>query len=122
MRGSRHIRRVKEILRWEGMAGLSSILLSKAGYSAVGCYVGALETAEEQPKCPISIDVGSLGKDDLEDYLAFRGVNLATWYLDHLRAGHTCFAARIDGQLASVSWLSTKGGWLDDVEDRKSVV
>ena len=113
MTGFRQIRRVKEIVRWEGVEGLSSQLVGAAGYRPVGFFAVSVKTDEEPPQCLYTPEIGQLGVDDLKDYLAFRRGATADQFLGRLEAGHMGFAARVDGQLASVSWVDVAAMWTD---------
>lgn len=113
MIGPRQIRRVREIVRWEGIDGLSSQLLGAAGYRPMGFFAVPLKTDEEPPQCSYTPEIGPLGADDLEDYLAFRRGATADQFLGRLKAGHIGFAARVGGQLASVSWVDVEAMWTE---------
>lgn len=113
MIGARQTRRVKEILRWEGAAGLASQLLAAAGYRPLGFFACPTRADEDPPQCAHKPEIAQLGPDDLEDYLAFRRGATADQFLGRLEAGHVGFAARVDGQLASVSWIDLEAMWTE---------
>lgn len=108
--------RIRDILRWEGPRGLTARGLGALGYRAGDWYARPLD----EPIRPVAprpgVELGTLSEADLPEYLAFRRGATEGQFLGRLRAGHVCFSARLDGELASVTWVSTDTARMEAVD------
>jgi hypothetical protein len=99
--------RLWAILRREGMLGVRSRALALLGWRSYILYVRSLEAAAGVVAA-VPVEIDELRAEHVGDYLAFRP-GPAAGFLDRLRAGHACFAARHDGRIVAATWVARGG-------------
>ncbi len=101
------VRRLPEIARFEGVAGLVGRPLARLGVR-VYCWLCIDTDAEiERPAVPPGCALEELEPTATDEYLAFRRRSTAARFQGRLRDGHRCFAVRHGPDLIAVTWLSS---------------
>jgi GNAT superfamily N-acetyltransferase len=88
-------------------------MLASMGYRRVGWYVHSLHDPINPVEPRTTLEFAELSKEDVGRYLLFRRGAREKDILARLAAGNRCYAALCNGEIASVSWIAEKQGYLE---------
>jgi GNAT superfamily N-acetyltransferase len=97
-------RRLRAILRWEGLRGVTGRALALLGWERYLVFVRRLDEPVAPSTSTPSVDINELGPDDAEQYAALRPGG-SSLFRDRLRAGYACFAVWQAGRIVAVTWV-----------------
>jgi hypothetical protein len=104
--------RARQIVREEGLRSLWFKILGEVCYRRAIFFVCELEKASSEAPSSLPVELNTLQSDEIHEYLALYPGNDPDDIRRRLASGHTCFTARLNGQLIHVCWAATGHAWI----------
>jgi hypothetical protein len=111
------IGRASEILRAEGARVLWFRILGETVYRRMILFERQLEEPSmADVRCQIPLVISQLGKDEVDEYSAFRTGTDANEVRSRLEQGHLCWLARSEGTMVHTIWAAIGSAWIRYLE------
>jgi hypothetical protein len=109
----RVLRRLADIVVWQGPAGLATQVLALAGVRILHWYVlpSLRDAAPVESELPLAI--APLDAAESPAYLDFRRGATAEQFRSRFARGCQCYVARLDGAIVSATWIATGRGRIE---------
>lgn len=109
--------RVRQVLRHESLGNLLLRVVAAAGYRTgiwcAGWYVRPIEHLGEPADVGFQLEFVKLAATDADEYATFQRLTSAETFRKRLTESQHCYAARLDGRLATSMWFGTDSVWID---------
>jgi hypothetical protein len=106
-------RRVRAVLREEGMRSLWMRALSESIYRRMLVLEGTLADPPPWLEPPEGVEFAPLQPGEIDEYLRLRPDQRRGELEARLASGHVCFAARDRGRLVQTCWFAPDAAWIE---------
>jgi hypothetical protein len=110
------IRRVREVLRLEGIKGLVLKVLARLCYREIVLVERELRNLWLEPATDVPIQVRRLRRKDVPAYLELRLDQSEEDVLRRLDSGHFCYVTWTNGRMSSAVWMQDGPVWIPEVD------
>ena len=112
-----YLNRIYTVFSYEGVTGFiirsAAFLGYKTGFWFVGWYVKPLSASAGSAVQDQVVEVVELSVADVDDFVTCNNNVTPQVFEKRIESGSRCYAVRLDGRIATVSWIATGSVWID---------